>query len=101
MTDTNIKTPIPYGPHYDSVQDPRLNLRIVAAGAVFNYCPRHAVASMYLEGTGRWTMIGPIEAVDFLKQMEGHGFELPTEAVEVWLTRIHQVAHEVDGGREH
>lgn len=94
-----LKAPIPYGPHHESINDPRLSLRVAAVKAVFNYCPRHYVASMYLEHTERWTMQGPIEAVQFLKEMEGHGFELPSEAVELWLARIHQVAHEIDGGR--
>lgn len=77
-----MKTPIPYGPHFDSVGDPRLGMSIPAAGIVIVYCPRHACAAMYQVASDRWLISTPIEAVDFLKMLESRHFELPTDAVE-------------------
>ena len=95
-----VKTPIPYGPHHDSVTDPRLNLHITAAGVLLNFCPRHRVASLYLEQTGRWTMRGPITASEFANEVMQQGLDLPREAVELWLAQIEEIEIEMQAGAQ-
>jgi hypothetical protein len=97
----STSTPIPFGPHHDSVRDPRLCLGIPAAGVTLVYCPRHGAGAMYSESTGRWMIQTPVEAVDFLKTLERPGLELPDHAAEAWLARIHQVERELEGGQSH
>jgi hypothetical protein len=97
----STRTPIPFGPHHDSVQDPRLCLGIPAAGLTLVYCPRHACGCLYNEATGRWMIQTPVDAVDFLKALEAPGLELPDDAAEAWLTSVHRVERELEGGRSH
>lgn len=100
MTDP-IHAPIPFGPHHDSVNDPRLSLGIPAAGLLLVYCPRHHCGCVYNASTGRWMIQVPVEPVDFLKTLERPGIELPTDALEAWLAHVHVVARGIDGDATH